>query len=319
MNLRLWAAIFLAWLGLGALAVCDEEALSLADYANRLHHYQELIHNTPIHPESAVKFRDELPEGLKVRVAGEVHSVSLEFLRKGLNDYLTAPGQAKPDILAQLDRRLGALAAEGQVYEQGVAADPAARARLNNILSTKEFRRSRGPTQWELLWRRIGAWIRKLFFRIFPKVPDIDYAGQVFVWVMIAVAGCVLAVWLYRKSRERILEGPREIVPFMPSSKSWRVWLAEARAQAQTGAWRDAIHLGFWAGVSRLESEGLWRPDKARTPREYLAIIPTENTRQPFFAALTTSFEVFWYGGRPATADDFQRLVRDLEGLGCRE
>ncbi len=319
MNLRLRAAIFLAGFCCGTGAVCEEAVLSLADYAARLHHYQELIHNIPVHPESAVKFRDELPQDVKVRGTSEVHTVSLDFLRKGLNDYLTAPGQAKPEILAQLDRRLGALAAEGQRYEQAVATDRAARARLSHILSAKEFRHSRGPTQWELFWQRIGAWIRKALFKIFPRAPDIDYAGQVFVWVMIALACCLLALWLYRKSRERILEGAREIVPFMPLSKNWRVWLAEAQAQARTGAWREAIHLGFWAGVSRLESEGLWRTDRARTPREYLAIFPAENLRKPLFAALTSSFEAFWYGGRPATADDFQRFVRDLEGLGCRE
>jgi hypothetical protein len=70
--------------------------------------------------------------------------------------------------------------------------------------------------------------------------------------------------------------------------------------------------------VSRLESDGVWRPDKARTPREYLNAIPAVSENKPPFAALTRTFEAAWYGGRPASAGDFERFMTELERLGCR-
>jgi hypothetical protein len=67
-----------------------------------------------------------------------------------------------------------------------------------------------------------------------------------------------------------------------------------------------------------LESEGVWRPDKARTPREYLNAIPAVSENKPSFAAVTKTFESAWYGGRPVSASDFERFMAELERLGCR-
>jgi hypothetical protein len=84
------------------------------------------------------------------------------------------------------------------------------------------------------------------------------------------------------------------------------------------GEWRDAIHFGFWAAVSRLESEGVWPPDKTRTPREYLHAIPDSNLSREPFAAMTRKFESSWYGSRPTTEADFAQFAAHLERLGCR-
>ena len=170
----------------------------------------------------------------------------------------------------------------------------------------------RGPSDLELLEQRIEDWIGRKFDKLFPSAPDLDQLGQIFVWIMIGIASAILAVWLYRRSRERILDRPREILPFVPSAKSWRIWLASL------GEWREAIHLGFWAAVSRLESDGVWRPDKARTPREYLNAIPDVSESRVSFAAVTKTFEAAWYGGRPASSGEFERFMSELENLGCK-
>ena len=151
-----------------------------------------------------------------------------------------------------------------------------------------------------------------------PHLPKFSDVGQITVWILIAVACAVLGVWLFRISRQRLAERPREIIPFAPSDKSWRVWLAEARRKASAGEWREAIHAAYWAAVSRLEAEGLWRPDRARTPREYLNAIPATNQARTPFAALTGRFEAIWYGNRPSSEGDFSQFVTELEKLGCR-
>jgi hypothetical protein len=242
----------------------------------------------------------------------------MEFLHKELEKYLKAAPAFKPTIISQLGDRIRAMRAEADSFEQARDEDPVTRERLNQILSAREFGRVRGPTELELLEERINAWLREKLDKLFPTAPDLDQLGQIFVWIMIGIVTSILAVWLYRQSRERLLDRPREIVPFVPSARSWRSWLTDARQKAAMGEWRDAIHLGFWAAVSRLESDGVWRPDKARTPREYLNAIPAVSQDKPSFAAVTKTFEAAWYGGRPASAGDFERFMTELEKLGCR-
>src|SRR6202035_658593 len=141
-------------------------------------------------------------------------------------------------ILAQLAERVQALEKEADNFDKHSPADPAMRERLNQILSAREFRQVQGPTEWELLKQRLDAWLEKIFKKLSPKVPDLDQAGSVFVWLMIAIASSILAVWLYRRSRQSIVDRPREVLSFLPSAKSWRAWLAEARVKGEMGEWR---------------------------------------------------------------------------------
>ena len=110
----------------------------------------------------------------------------------------------------------------------------------------------------------------------------------------------------------------REIIPFAPSARSWRSWLAEAREAADRQNWRNAIHLAYWAGISFLESGGAWKPNRARTPREYLRLLSSRNPKHPALSALTRKFELVWYGDRAAVETDFQETLGQLERLGCR-
>jgi hypothetical protein len=244
--------------------------------------------------------------------------VDLSFLGDALNRYLTATAEAKPNILANAGSRLKTMRTEAELYEQPGRADDAARKRLDKILNAREFDRVRGPGALELLKQRILAWIGKFFRKISPKVPDIQDLGQVFVWGVIALAAGIAGVWLYRVSQQNAGFGKREIIPFLPSARNWREWLADARARAAQGEWRDAVHFGFWAAVSRLESEGVWPPDKTRTPREYLNAIPGSSSSKEPFAAMTRKFEASWYGSRPTTEADFAQFAAHLESLGCR-
>ena len=47
--------------------------------------------------------------------------------------------------------------------------------------------------------------------------------------------------------------------------------------------------------------------DRARTPREYLALVASEDPRKAGLLALTGSFERTWYGGRAAAESDYRR------------
>ncbi len=293
-------------------------ALTSTQYVEQLQSYENQVAELSSAPQKAVAFRDSLPEALMVQTGKGNIDVDIGFLREALNRFLTAEPAVKTSILATTVSRLRTMRTEAALYDQPGRADEATRKCLDEILSGREFYRVRGPTALELLKQRVLAWIAKLLRRINPKIPDVQDLGQWFVWGMIALAAAVAGVWLYRVSQQNLGTGEREILPFLPSARDWREWLAEARVRAARGEWRDAIHLGFWAAVSRLESEGVWPPNKTRTPREYLNAIPGSNLSREPFAAMTRKFEASWYGSRPTTESDFAQFVAHLERLGCR-
>ena len=65
-----------------------------------------------------------------------------------------------------------------------------------------------------------------------------------------------------------------------PSAREWQLWLKDAQAMAAKGQWREAIHFIYWASIARLESRRLWPADRARTPREYLALLAGNRSAQ---------------------------------------
>jgi hypothetical protein len=101
------------------------------------------------------------------------------------------------------------------------------------------------------------------------------------------------------------------------SAKEWAIWLAEARAAAANREWRDAIHLAYWAGISFLERQGMWKPDRARTPREYLRLLSSSSEHRETLTALTRIFELAWYANRGASERTFSQTLEELEKLGC--
>src|SRR5271165_125187 len=274
MTKRLRVAILLGFFGWASFAAGDDTPLSLASYKSQIEQYSAQIQKVVDRPEYAVEFDRNTPSKLEVQIQPGVISVPLEFLHQGLETFLKSPPTAKPAVISQLGERIKQMRAEADGFQQGRNPDPAIRERLDRILAAREFRRMHGPTELELLQERIQAWLREKLGKLFPSAPDLDQLGEILVWIVIGIVSSILAVWLYRRSRERLLDRPREIVPFIPSARSWRSWMTEARERATLGQWREAIRLGFWAAVSRLESDGVWRPDKARTPREYLQAIP---------------------------------------------
>jgi hypothetical protein len=85
---------------------------------------------------------------------------------------------------------------------------------------------------------------------------------------------------------------------------------------AAQGLWREAIHYLYWAAIARLESRRLWPADRARTPREYLRLLPAADPRRANLTTLTRSFERTWYGGREAGASDFKAALKQAAELG---
>jgi len=221
------------------------------------------------------------------------------------------------DLQKDIVQHLQSLRADLDAYEEPPNDVAKQRSVLAGILARPEFRDIHGPSWIERLKLKLLEFIFRLLERIFTS-SSIPTVGKIFVYSLIGLAVLVVAVWVYRSMRtsaaiERVVPGEQTV-----SAKEWTVWMAEARAAAQEGNWRDAIHLAYWAGISFLEAGGMWRPDRARTPREYLRLLPASSGHQPALAALTREFEVVWYGNREADSQAFSQTLEELERLGCR-
>jgi hypothetical protein len=257
----------------------------------------------------------ELPQSWQVRADSHDFDISTEGLQRDVRRYEKERNAA--NALA-IRTRLQGLRNDIDGFEKPPADTGAQRSELSSILARPEFRDVHGPD-----WKdRLKRWLTEAVIRFLQKifgssaVPEI---GKFFVYGLMVLALLALVYIAYRgiwRGQE-----PVQVVPTdLPvSAKEWTIWLSEARAAAAKGEWRDAIHLAYWAGISFLERQGFWKPDRARTPREYLRLISSGAQQQrDTLTALTRIFELAWYAKRDASETTFSQTLAELEKLGCR-
>jgi hypothetical protein len=197
-------------------------------------------------------------------------------------------------------------------------ADPTAASKLSTILARPEFRHVErhdpSATLKEKLLQLLVGWL----MTILRDPSDAELVIKVLVWGLGAVVLAILILWLGRwltSSSKKNADLPRVPVPFAPSAKPWRQWLAEARQAQEQGDFRNAIHLGYWAAISKLEAAGKWPPDRARTPREYVALLPRNGALRSILQGITRRFEVAWYGYQPPALSESQQFLQTVEQL----
>lgn len=257
---------------------------------------------------------EELDGGWKVEDNGQAFAIDTTWMADLFEKLKRNPDN---QVYDQLIRHLGALKADAQAFQQEPLAASSARVTLKQILSRKEFHQVRGPNWLDRIILRIEIWIARLLARSLGS-SSVPAVGRIFVFTLVVVALGVLAVFIYRIFKrsaqlESIIPG---VLPV--SAKQWRVWIEEAQTAAAAGLWRDAVHLAYWAGISSLEENGMWRPDQARTPREYLTLLAPDSEQRSTLSALTRQFEKTWYGQQPAGPEAFAESLAHLEKLGCR-
>jgi Domain of unknown function (DUF4129) len=257
---------------------------------------------------------NELPSTWRVKTDRDAFEVSTEWLRQDLRDL---EHKFDKDLQQRIHEHLAGLRADLDAYQKTSTDDSRQRALVDGILSRPEFSDLHGPNWIDRLKQRLIQLLIRLVGRAITS-SIFSSIGKPIVYGLMIVAFFAVAYWVYSSIRtttkiETILPGSLPI-----SAREWTVWMAEARDAAQRGNWRDAIHLAYWAGISFLESQGVWRPDSARTPREYLRLMPVANEHRPTLTALTRKFELVWYAGQPADAQAFSQTLAELEELGCR-
>ncbi len=313
---RFATALLLSCLCLSAAASAAAfgRPFSVPEYTAELDRLSNLANQVRDDSHAADAALEELRGDWKVESDGQVFDVN----KAAVVDQFEKLKKNSDRDTGNLLERLATMKADAQAFHQTPVDSSSARSTLTQILARSEFHQVHGPTWFDRLKTRIISWIVRMLTVAFGS-SSAPVVGRVFVWLLVAIAVTTLAWFIYRemKRNARMETIMPEVLPV--SAKQWRVWLAEAQAAAAKGLWRDAVHLAYWGGISFLEESGMWRPDQARTPREYLRLLPADSHHRTALSTLTRQFEVTWYGDQPAGADTFAETLNHLEELGCRK
>ena len=213
------------------------------------------------------------------------------------------------DFLADAKVRLENDLAQSHASEAPIPDHAAERASMQQVLASPDFRNLKRQSVSDSVWEKFGNWLNRLLESAGNFKAHSAWLGRSIVWGFI-LAVCVVLVYslvrLERHWRVRLALDVAGPAPGAASARDWQLWLEDARRAAASGLWREAIHFLYWAAISRLESRRLWPADRARTPREYLALVAPEDPRRSGLSQLTSTFERIWYGGRPAGESDYK-------------
>jgi len=293
----------------------SSDALDARSFVAELHRVADILKQKPS-TKDLVALSNTLPPHWTVSTPQFTYSVSSEPLRHQLTSL------SANNALTWVNH----LAAEVEAtYAPAAAASPQARAELDRILARPEFAAVHPPSAWELLRRRVVAWLEEQLVRLFQGLDRHPLGGRILLWLILLGAVGFIALGLFRflSSRDRASVLPRSAVVL--ATRTWQEWVHAAHDAAKRGDYREAVHSAYWAGIARLEDAGLLPQDRTKTPREYLRLVdvqgpgqlaPAKTHREPL-AALTSRLEKVWYANRGAHPEDYQDSLRQLEALGC--
>ena len=296
----------------------QEHPLNVRGYLAELDRWEAACAKLGEHPEAAVDLRNSLPESWSVEVDGQVIVVPADWLKADLESLEKQP-KSSAAASKRIQSRLQAIRTEASLLTQASSAPQpkAARDKLEGILARREFRHAQEPPWLAKFRRRLATWLLETVEKLFGGLHVPPRATKTLGWALAIALPLVFLFWLIRRFLhhpfQRATAPPKALAP----QKGWRDWVQRASAAAACGQYRDAVRLAYWAGVYRLEESGVWQVERARTPREYLRLLPAGHPQQPPLSTLTARFERIWYGGQTATADDFVFTMTRLEELGC--
>lgn len=231
------------------------------------------------------------------------------WLREALASAHDAGLPGRERLLQAADARLAAdvALAAGTGAEQG---DGFARARtgVDRILARPEFRTVTEASYLERQMAAVAAWLDRLFSGVSRFGKRSPWVVPAIEWGAIGLAAAGLLIWVWRTMQRQRLAIR---VESSAGAEVWRKeadnWAELARVEAERKDWREAVHCLYWATIVMMEGRKVWRQNRARTPREYLALLEPGSAMQQALRGLTQIFERIWYGLRPAGESDYER------------
>jgi hypothetical protein len=197
-----------------------------------------------------------------------------------------------------------------------------ARATSTAILARREFLAATGPSWWDVQVAKFWSWLGRVFSGMDRLGRLAPWLGSAMEWTLFVGAAVGLLLFARRSlARQRLRvslasEGALQSGNWEHEPEDW-ARMAEDHAAARE--WREAVHCLYWAAIVLLESRRAWRHHPARTPREYVRLLPPGSGRQVALRGLTGIFERTWYGLREAEAADFAQARRCFDALSTRD
>ena len=287
--------------------------LDIVSYESELDRVAESVK----HSDQIPRLRKSLPRAWPVQVGDQTVEVSTAWLAADLKKLDEDPAKSGP-LAQEITSRLVAMRHTAEGLQQGTApADiDAAHAQLDKILSGREFGAAQGPSQFDILRARMARWISELLYKILRRLHLGAKAGNALAWIIVGIAFLALGYWVWKtlsaSTRKRDIAEPAAT-----ESNDPREWARDALAAADRGDYREAVHCAYWAAVVHLETLGVLKRDRTRTPRESLRLLDPHPNEQNLLREFTRRFELIWYGYRPASASDWSEARSHLEKMGC--
>ena len=228
------------------------------------------------------------------------------------------PPPTTTELLQSAEKRLAADEQQAGDKARPEPKNALQRKAMEQLLAGRQFRGMGQTSPVDSLKEKVNNWLNSLFASAAGLGARAPWLGRAAVAAFI-LAICVGLAWglvqFERRRRIHLMKESMAPTREVHSARDWQLWLEDARRAAGAGLWREAIHCVYWAAISHLESRRLWPADRARTPREYLALVAGDDPRRVGLAALTGSFERTWYGGRAAGEGEYRRAEELAKGL----
>ncbi len=257
------------------------------------------------------------PQGVNGGPAG-TFTMNWGWLRDTLNGAKTASPADRQTRMKDAQDHLDALVRDaGAAFPAEAGAFPQARSAANRALARDEFRAAEGPTWIDRQIAKLQDWVLRLFTgmdRLGKRAPWLAPSVE---WGCFALAAAGL-LWFVRQSLARqalrisLSEGAALAGGGDRHSADW-ARMAQERAAAED--WREAVHSLFWAAIALMEGRRAWKPNAARTPREYLRLLKPGSDAQGALRELTRVFEQTWYGHGEAGASAYDAALRSYQAL----
>jgi hypothetical protein len=263
-------------------------------------------------------FRLSLPSEWVVQIDGQSMRVETDWLATAFLAKENAPKE-NADLLGQARQHLAALreTAEALLAPLAGAELGQARAQVDHILRDPEFQGSHEPTWLDKFKARVRIWISRHLERLFGRMGISASVGNTVAWTLVSLAALLLAFWAVRSVIAAAARSELDLRGATPAGQDWRYWAGEARAAAERGDFRAAIHAAYWTAVAQLEENRVLPGDRSRTPRESLRLLQRGNAMYGPLAHLTRRLELTWYGYKIATSADWDDAMKQLETLEC--
>jgi hypothetical protein len=269
-------------------------------------------------PTTIHTFRLSLPKEWVVLTDSQSMRVKTDWLSGALLAEENAP-KVSTDQLRQGRQRLAALreAAEALLSPADRADLDQSRAHVERILRDREFQGSHEPSWLDKLQARVRLWISSHLEKLLGRMGISASVGNAIAWTLVTLVGLLFVFWAVRSVMNAATRSVMDLRGAVPAGQDWRYWAGEARAAAERGDYRAAIHAAYWTAVAQLEENQLLPEDRSRTPRESLRLVQPGSAAYDPLAHLTRRFEVTWYGYHMATSADWVDVRKQLETLEC--